>query len=64
MSVARPFGLVVVAEGVELEEASAGADKPSPMQASLSPLAVGEATGHAIQRSGRAAKIVARAAAA
>ena len=60
MSVARPFGLVVVAEGIELEEASAGADKPSPMQASLSPLAEGEATGHAIQRSGRAAEIVAR----
>ena len=59
MSAARPFGLVVVAEGIELEEASAGADKPSPMQASLSPLAVGEATGHAIQKSGRAAKIVA-----
>ena len=60
MSVTRPFGLVVVAEGIELEEASAGADKPSPMQASLSPLAEGEATGHAIQRSGRAAEIVAR----
>jgi len=59
MSAARPFGLVVVAEGIELEDASAGADKPSPMQASLSPLAVGEATGHAIQKSGRAAKIVA-----
>ena len=59
MSATRPFGLVVVAEGIELEEASADADKPSPMQASLSPLAVGEATGHAIQSSGRAAKIVA-----
>ena len=59
MSVERPFGLVVVAEGIELEEASAGADKPSPMQASLSPLAGGEATGHAIQKSGRAAKTVA-----
>ena len=59
MSVERPFGLVVVAEGIELEEASAGADKPSPMQASLSPLAGGEATGHAIQKSGRAAKVVA-----
>jgi len=59
MSVARPFGLVVVAEGVELEEASAGGDKPSPMHASLSPLAGGEVTGHAIQKSGRAAKILA-----
>ena len=60
MSAARSFGLVVVAEGIELEEASAGADKPSPMQASLSPLAEGEATSHAIERSGRAAEIVAR----
>jgi 6-phosphofructokinase 1 len=59
MSGQRPSGLVVVAEGIELEEAPAGADKPSPMQASLSPLAVGEVTGHAIQKSGRAAKIVA-----
>jgi 6-phosphofructokinase 1 len=55
----RPFGLVVVAEGIGLEEASANTAKPSPMQASLSPLAGSEATGHAIQRSGRAAKIVA-----
>ena len=59
MSVERPFGLVVVAEGIELEEASAGADKPSPMQASLSPLAGSDATGHAIQKSGKAAKVVA-----
>jgi 6-phosphofructokinase 1 len=59
MSSQRPSGLVVVAEGVDLEEASASADKPSPIQASLSPLATGEATGFAIQRSGRAAKIVA-----
>ena len=59
MSGPRPSALVVVAEGVELEEASASADKPSPMQASLSPLSTGEATGFAMQRSGRAAKIVA-----
>ena len=55
----RPFGLVVVAEGIALEEASTDADKPSPIQASLSPLASGGTTGHAIQKSGRAAKIVA-----
>jgi 6-phosphofructokinase 1 len=55
----RPFGLVVVAEGIGLEEASAGADEPSPLRASLSPLAAGESTGYAIQKSGRAAKIVA-----
>ena len=59
MSVARPFGLVVVAEGIGLEEDSASADEPSPLKASLSPLATGEATGHAIQKSGRAAKVVA-----
>jgi 6-phosphofructokinase 1 len=59
MSVTRPFGLVVVAEGIALEETSTDADKPSPMQASLSPHAGGEATGHAIQKSGRAAKSVA-----
>ena len=59
MSVERPFGLVVVAEGIGLEEASASADEPSPLRASLSPLAAGESTGYAIQNSGRAAKIVA-----
>jgi ATP-dependent phosphofructokinase / diphosphate-dependent phosphofructokinase len=59
MNAERPFGLVVVAEGIGLADASPSADKPSPMQASLSPLAGGEATGHAIQRSGRASKIVA-----
>ena len=59
MSGERPFGLVVVAEGIELEEASASTDEPSPMRASLSPLAAGESTGYAIQTSGRAAKIVA-----
>ena len=51
---------MVVAEGIGLEEASAGADEPSPLQASLSPLATGESTGYAIdQGSGRAAKMVA-----
>ena len=60
MSVARPFGLVVVAEGIEVEEASTDADKPSPWQASLSPLSTGEATGYAIQKSGWAANTVAK----
>ena len=59
MSAERPFGLVVVAEGTGLEDASASADKPSPWRASLSPLASGESTGYAIQSFGRAAKIVA-----
>ena len=59
MSVERPFGLVVVAEGIGLAESPASADEPSPMRASLSPLAAGESTGFAIEKSGRAAKIVA-----
>jgi 6-phosphofructokinase 1 len=59
MSAERPFGLVVVAEGTGLEDASASADKPSPWRASLSPLASGESTGYAIQSFGRAAKVVA-----
>jgi len=59
MSAHRPFGLVVVAEGIGLKEASASNDEPSPMRASLSPLSTGEPTGYAIQKSGRAAKIVA-----
>jgi 6-phosphofructokinase 1 len=59
MSSERPFGLVVVAEGIGLEEASASTDEPSPLRASLSPLAEGESTGFAIEKSGRAAKIIA-----
>jgi 6-phosphofructokinase 1 len=56
----RPFGLVVVAEGIALEEeASTGADEPSPLRASLSPLASGASSSFAIQKSGRAAKSVA-----
>ena len=50
MSGARPFGLVVVAEGIGLEEAPTSADEPSSLQASLSPLAAGESPGYAIQR--------------
>jgi ATP-dependent phosphofructokinase / diphosphate-dependent phosphofructokinase len=59
MSVERPYGLVVVAEGAGLEEASASAGEPSSLQMSLSPLAAGESTGFAIHGTGRAAKIVA-----
>ncbi|MGI9264286.1 MAG: 6-phosphofructokinase, partial [Gammaproteobacteria bacterium] len=55
----KPHGLVVVADGVHLEDPLASADEHSPMRASLSPLAAGESTGHAIERTGRAAKIVA-----
>lgn len=59
MSVERPFGLVVVAEGVELNDYSTGTDDVSPMQASLSPHASGASTVHAIHGSGKAAETVA-----
>ena len=58
----RPYGLVVVAEGAKLvEKAQAQADKPSEhsLKASLSPLATGDASDHVIQRSGQAAETVA-----
>jgi 6-phosphofructokinase 1 len=63
MSVSRPYGLVVVAEGARLAETPQGkADKPStnPLKDSLSPLATGESGEHVIQRSGQAAKTVAK----
>ena len=59
MSVERPFGLVVVAEGVELNDYSTGTGDNSPMQASLSPHASGASTVHAIHGSGKAAETVA-----
>jgi 6-phosphofructokinase len=58
----RPYGLVVVAEGVQfLNGPQAHADKPSvnPLHASLSPLATAEAGEHVILRSGQAAESVA-----
>ena len=60
MSVERPFGLVVVAEGVELNDYSTGTGDNSPMQASLSPHASGASTVHAIHGSGKAAETVAK----
>jgi 6-phosphofructokinase 1 len=56
----RPWGLVVVAEGARLvEDAQAPEAPPSPLKASLSPLATGEASEHVIRRSGQAAETVA-----
>jgi 6-phosphofructokinase len=55
----RPYGLVVVAEGVKLAGDGKPQEKPSPLKASLSPLATGEASDHVIQRSGAAAETVA-----
>jgi 6-phosphofructokinase 1 len=63
MSVSRPYGLVVVAEGARLAEKPHGkAEKPSvnPLKDSLSPLASGDSSEHVIQQSGQAAKTVAR----
>jgi 6-phosphofructokinase len=63
MSVSRPYGLVVVAEGARLtEKPQDQADKPSanPLKDSLSPGASGDSSEHVIQRSGQAAKTVAQ----
>ena len=61
MTPRRPYGLVVVAEGVKfVDSPQAQADKPAAsLKASLSPLATGEAGDHVIQRSGQAAETVA-----
>lgn len=58
----RPYGLVVVAEGAQLTATSPhqpGESSAGSLKASLSPLATGEASGHVIQREGRAAEAVA-----
>jgi 6-phosphofructokinase 1 len=59
----RPWGLVVVAEGAQLaEEPKTKAEKPGKgsLKDSLSPLASGDSGEHVIQRSGQAAKSVAK----
>jgi len=55
----RPYGLVVVAEGAKLVEDAKPQEKPSPLKASLSPLATGDASEHVIRKSGQAAETVA-----
>ncbi len=56
----RPYGLVVVSEGVKLVDNKQEHKKPSSLKASLSPLAAGDdSSEHVIQRSGRAAETVA-----
>jgi ATP-dependent phosphofructokinase / diphosphate-dependent phosphofructokinase len=55
----RPYGLVVVAEGVTLPDDTQAQAQPSSLKASLSPLATGESGDHVIQRSGQAAETVA-----
>jgi 6-phosphofructokinase 1 len=63
MSLSRPYGLVVVAEGAQfIEKETVEKDESSPgsLKDSLSPLASGDSGEHVIQRSGQAAKTVAR----
>lgn len=59
VSLRRPFGLVVVAEGARFVETAKAQVKPSSLKASLSPLATGEASEFVIQKSGHAAETVA-----
>jgi len=63
ISLSRPYGLVVVAEGAQLAEKPQGqTEKPDKgsLKDSLSPGATGDSSEHIIQRSGQAAKTVAR----
>ena len=63
MSLSRPYGLVVVAEGARLVEKPRGkAKKPDrgSLKDSLSPLASGDSSEHVIQRSGQVAVTVAQ----
>ena len=59
MSPRRPYGLVVVAEGAKFINKPEKEEPASSLKASLSPLATGEASEHAIKRSGQAAETVA-----
>jgi 6-phosphofructokinase 1 len=58
MSPGRPYGLVVVAEGAKFINKPKKEEPASSLKASLSPLATGEASEHAIKRSGQAAETV------
>jgi 6-phosphofructokinase len=55
----RPYGVVVVAEGVKLSDGTQARAKESPLKATLSPLATSDASEHVIQKSGQAAESVA-----
>ena len=60
VTVRRPFGLVVVAEGAkQIVGDGKPEEKASSLNASLSPLATGDASDHVIRRSGQAAAAVA-----
>jgi len=63
MSISRPYGLVVVAEGAQLiekEKVEQDESSPGSLKDSLSPLARGDSGEHIIQRSGQAAETVAK----
>jgi 6-phosphofructokinase len=60
ISLARPYGLVVVAQGAKVIKKAKKKEHISPLKATLSPLATDEESSeHVIQRSGKAAKMVA-----
>ena len=55
----RPYGVVVVAEGVKFADGTQAQTKESSFKASLSPLATGDASEFVIRKSGQAAETVA-----
>jgi ATP-dependent phosphofructokinase / diphosphate-dependent phosphofructokinase len=55
----RPYGVVVVAEGVKIVDTPKTQTQQSSLKATLSPLATGDASEFVIQKSGRAAEAVA-----
>ena len=59
MSVSRPFGLVVVAEGAQFISKANEQMQASSLKASLSPLATGDSSDFVIKESGKAAETVA-----
>ena len=59
ISVRRPYGLVVVAEGAKFIKKTQKEESPSSLKATLSPLSTGEASDHVIKRSGQAAETLA-----
>lgn len=59
MSVERPFGLVVVAEGAKIKNKAKNENPENTLKATLSPLATGEASDYVINKSGQAAENVA-----
>ncbi|MCP3952283.1 MAG: 6-phosphofructokinase [Desulfobacterales bacterium] len=60
MSLSRPYGLVVVAQGAKVIQKAKKEEDISPLKATLSPLATGESSSeYVIQRSGKTAEKVA-----